>query len=125
MQQTVEVTGDIKSEVIGYADPVTDNLMEGFNENNYSKYSRDFSEVMKRSLTATNFDSQREDIISRIGLYLSRRNPKVYERGKFIWAEYYAEFEKETSVQVRVVFAKEDPDHLVEGLWFDSPKLRE
>ena len=99
--------------------------MEGFNEDNYTKYSRDFSDVMKRSLTSANFASHREEIISKIGLYLSRRNPKVYERGKFIWAEYYAEFEQETSVQIRVVFAKDDPNHLVEGLWFDSPKLRE
>ena len=125
IDQMAEVVGERRKSTVEYAGPIADNILEGYNENNYTKYSRDFSAEMLESLTAANFESQREEIFGKIGSFISREAPRVYEQGKFIWVEYYAEFEKESGVKVRVVFGVNDPIHRVEGLWFDSPKLRE
>ena len=124
MQQTVEITGGGREEILAFAGPIAENIMAGYNEANYTKYSRDFSGDMRRGLPADSFDEQRNDVHEKIGLYLSKANPRVYERGIYVWAEYDAEFEEESGVMIRAVFDRDDPNHMVEGLWFDSPKLR-
>jgi len=124
IDQMAEVRGDRRQETVEYAGPIADNILDGYNENNFTKYSRDFSAEMLESLTAANFKSQREEIYGKLGFFISREAPRVYEQGRFIWVEYYAEFEREPGVKVRVVFGVNDPIHRVEGLWFDSPKLR-
>jgi hypothetical protein len=124
IEQTVELLGGEREDVLEFAGPITENIMAGYNENNYTRYSMDFGDAMTRQLTPSRFSEQREEIHGKVGLYISKAGPRVYQRGRYVWAEYDAEFEKESGVRIRVVFEKDNPEHLVEGLWFDSPKLR-
>ena len=110
--------------VLAYADPIADNLLQGFNDDNYTMYSRDFSEEMKRGLNEAVFQQNREFVTSRIGLYTSRGDPVVTESGEYIAVNYPSEFEREGGVNIRLVFRKGDESHLLYGLWFNSPKLR-
>jgi hypothetical protein len=48
----------------------------------------------------------------------------VLTAGDFITVVYLAKFSDEEIVQMRVVFTVAE-EHLVTGLWFDSPKLRQ
>ena len=114
-----------KEEVLAYADPITDNLLAGFNEGDYGKFSRDFDEQMKNGLTEPVFKQTREQITSKIGLYQSRTVSRVEKEGPATVVVYAAEFEKESGVEVKVVFQKYGERNLVSGLWFNSPKLRE
>jgi maltose-binding protein MalE len=110
--------------VQAYADPITDNLLEGFNQDNYTRYSRDFSTDMRQALNETIFEQNRALILSKIGLFVSRGNATVTQSGDYLVANYMADFEYEQGVNVRVVFKKGDDSHQVYGLWFNSPKLR-
>ncbi len=65
-----------------YAEPIADNLLQGFNENNYTMYSRDFGDEMKASLDEAAFEENREFVTSRIGLYESRMNRRRYGGGR-------------------------------------------
>jgi major membrane immunogen (membrane-anchored lipoprotein) len=111
--------------VLAYADPIVDNLLEGFNEGNYTKFSRDFDEQMKNGLPEPVFNQTRQQIVSKVGLYKSRTVSKVQKQGRGTIVIYDAEFEKEKGVEVKVVFQKYGEKNLVSGLWFNSPKLRE
>jgi major membrane immunogen (membrane-anchored lipoprotein) len=111
--------------VLAYADPIADNLLEGFNEGNYTKFSRDFDEQMKNGLPEPVFNQTRQQIVSKVGLYKSRTVSKVQKQGPGTIVIYDAEFEKEKGVEVKVVFQKYGEKNLVSGLWFNSPKLRE
>ncbi|MEW6771455.1 MAG: DUF3887 domain-containing protein [Bacillota bacterium] len=111
--------------VLPYADPIADNLLEGFNEGNYTKFSRDFDEQMKNGLPEPVFNQMRQQIVSKVGLYKSRTVSKVLKQGPATIVIYDAEFEKEKGVEVKVVFQKYEEKNLVSGLWFNSPKLRE
>jgi len=110
--------------VLVYADPIADNLLTGFNEKNYSKFSRDFSEQMKNGLSKPVFNQTRQQIVSKLGLYKTRTVSKIYKQGPSTIVIYNAEFEKEKGVEVKVVFQKYEEKNLVSGLWFNSPKLR-
>jgi len=124
MSQETVLSGDDAAEVLAYADPIADNLMEGFNEGNYTRYSRDFGPEMRQALDEAAFEQNREHVTSRIGLYESRSDPVVTETGEFIAVTYKAAFEREDGVALRLVFEKDDPLHQVSGLWFNSPMLR-
>ncbi|MEW6181871.1 MAG: hypothetical protein AB1500_01665 [Bacillota bacterium] len=50
--------------MLRYADPATDKLLQGFNEGDYVKFSRDFDEKMKNALTETVFNRTRGQIVS-------------------------------------------------------------
>ncbi len=102
-QETV-VSDKEKARVLEYADPIADNVLLGFGEGNYTMY--------------------REFVTSRLGLYVSRDNPVVTERGEYITVTYRANFEREDGVSLRFVFRKGDESHQLSGLWFDSPMLR-
>lgn len=124
MGQDTVVSGEAAAEVLTYAEPIADNVMQGFNEGNYTAYSRDFSPEMKQALGEAAFERNREEVTSRIGLYESRSDPVVTETGEFIAVTYRATFEQEDGVALRFVFKMDDPSHLLHGLWFNSPKLR-
>jgi hypothetical protein len=121
--QGVVVSDQERAAVIAYADPIADNLLQGFNENNYTMYSRDFGPEMKAALDEAAFEQNREFVVSRIGLYESRGSPVVTKSGEFIAVSYPAKFEKEAGVNVRLVFRMGDESHQLSGLWFQSPKL--
>jgi hypothetical protein len=124
MSQETVVSDDVKAEMLAYADPIADNVMQGFNEGNYTMYSRDFSPEMRQALDEAAFEQNREHVTSRIGLYESRSDPIVTETGEHIAVNYRAKFEQEDGVALRFVFRKGDPSHRLHGLWFNSPKLR-
>lgn len=124
MSQETVVSGEEAAEVLAYADPIVENVMQGFNEGNYTIYSRDFGPEMKQALDEAAFEQNREDVTSRIGLYESRSDPVVTETGEYIAVNYRAAFEQEDGVALRFVFQKGDESHRLHGLWFNSPKLR-
>jgi len=121
--QEIVVPDEERTAVLVYADPIADNLLQGFNEDNYTMYSRDFGPEMKAALDEAAFVQNRDFVISRIGLYESRGTPVVTETGEFIAVNYPATFERGDGVNVRLVFRKGDESHQLSGLWFQSPEL--
>lgn len=113
-----------QAQVIAFANPITGNLLDGFNKDNYTQYSRDFSSEMKTALDEKAFELNRALVISKIGSFVSRGDPVVTGSREYLVVNYKADFEQEQGVDVRVVFRNGDDTHQVYGLWFDSPKLR-
>jgi hypothetical protein len=118
------LTAEEQEAVHAYAGPITDNLLEGLNQNNYTLYSRDFSNEMISALDAVAFEQNRALIVSKIGLYIARGEAVVTRSGDYLAANYKADFEQEAGVDIRVVFKRDDESHRIYGLWFNSPKLR-
>jgi hypothetical protein len=118
------LSAEEEAQVRAYADPVVDTLLEGFNQGNYTRYSQDFSEEMRRALNASAFEQNRALVISKIGMYIARGEAYVALKGDYITANYKADFTEEQGVDVRVVFKQGDESHQIYGLWFNSPKLR-
>jgi hypothetical protein len=122
--QDTTLSAEEQVQVRAYADPITDNLLEGFNQDNYTRYSRNFSSEVKSALDAAAFEQNRALIVSKIGLYIARGEASVTQSGDYLAANYKVDFAQERGVDVRVVFKKGDESHQIYGLWFNSPKLR-
>ncbi len=123
--QGTPITGEDRKAVLDYAEPITENMLSGFNAGNYETYSRDFDEMMKSSLNSAVFKQTRDMIVGTIGKYKSRTLETVLKKDRFIIVIYKGDFEKESDVAVKVVFANYLDRHHISGLWFDSPKLRQ
>ncbi len=117
------VAGAERDAVITYAEPLTDNLMAGFNNGDYATFARDFDDPMKKAMDQSAFNSTRATLMDKIGAYVSRQVSAVQKQDAFVIVLYSAKFEKDDNVTMRVVFEQAGA-HPVAGLWFDSPKLR-
>ncbi len=117
------IEGAERDAVLAYAEPKTENLLNGFNSGDYATFSRDFDATMRQAETEAVFTQTRAAMLGKIGRYISRQVTSVVKQDKFIVVIYSGRFEKEDGVTMRVVF-KPDDAHQISGLWFDSPKLR-
>ena len=114
------------SQVQGYADPITEEILLALNDGNHAKYCEHFDQTMKGATTEDIFSQTNSLIKAKIGDYVSKEFWKIEEQEVYIIVYYKTKFTKETGdVVVKVVFQEIEDEMYVSGLWFDSPKLRE
>jgi hypothetical protein len=113
------LTGPDQEAVLAFSEAKTDTLLAGMNANDYAAFSADFDQAMLDAMTESSFATFKQDRDAKLGLYVSRQVKTVVQSGDFYAVIYEAEFEKEDSVTVRVVFRAAEP-HEVSGLWFDK-----
>lgn len=121
---TVVLTGAERDAVLAYAEPMTDNLLQGMNEDDYTRFARDFDAQMAKAMPAGSFDSFMAGVGAKLGQYESRTVSSVESVGSLTRVIYQARFANDDPVTVRVVFDKDTADHRIGGLWFDSARLR-
>lgn len=106
---------------------MTENLLIGRNERNYGKYSKDFSDEMKKAVSSEKFLESCDLIEGKIGKYIenSKKFSLPTKQNKYIIVIYKAKFTNETGdVTVRIVFEEFQGVMKISGEWYDSPKLR-
>ncbi len=107
-----------KKEIYPIAKKIVDEMLQAFNEGNYTKFSENFNLQMKNSLGKEKFVEVRNKIISDVGLYVSTKNMQLFKRDNYIGVLYDTEFEKKP-VKVEVYFEKTDMlTFQIAGLWF-------
>ena len=78
-----------ENEILKIVEPVIDNCLNGFNENNHAKHTRDFTERMRKIVTPENLKLQlskepRAVFTERKFIYLFRRQSSI----GIIWKQY-------------------------------------
>ena len=122
----VEVEVADLEQVRGYADPIAEQILVAMNEDYYVRYSEDFDQTMKNTMTGAVFDETNTVIKSKIGDYVSKEFWKAESKDQYTVVYYKAEFTDEPAdVTIRIVFQEIDGEMKVSGLWFDSPELHE
>ena len=114
-------------EVLNFADPMTESLLQAMNKDDYDKFSKDFSNEMRQALTEENYNKQIGTIKGKIGVYISGSKEFIGKQfnNQDILVNYKATFSEEAdSVLVTVVFRHNAHENIISGLWFNSPKLR-
>lgn len=105
---------------------MTENILQSLNNNDYAGFSKDFSDTLKNTITAHVFLSLHDLISQTSGKYLSKSTPKLYKTEElgvsYEVYDYPGEFEKES---VFVAVSTNPDSGKVEGILFDSEKLRE
>ncbi len=111
--------------VRGYSDAMTEDLLQGLKDGNYTRFSLHFDTAMKGSLTEEAFLQLRTFLDSKVGEYTSKEFVRAERSGEYIMTFYKASYTEEPAgVTVRTVFSEVNGTAYMTGLWFDSPKLR-
>lgn len=119
------IEGAEREAILAYSEPMADNELSALNNNDYEAFIKDYDEKMREVTTENRFADLYATISAKLGEYLSREITTVTAVGdEAILIIYTAKFEKEEGVIIKLVFQPEG-EHLITGLWFDSPKLRE
>lgn len=111
-----EITGADRDAVLKYADPMTDNLLQGMAANDYGAFSRDFDQKMLESVSEKQFGDLKAKLDSSLGAYQSRVISQVIDYGEVVTVIYKGTFAK-TSANIQIAFAKNEP-HKIAGLYF-------
>jgi ABC-type glycerol-3-phosphate transport system substrate-binding protein len=116
--------GAEREAVLAYSEPMADNELAALNANDYDAFIKDYDVKMVEATTPERFTNLVTLVSTRCGKYLSREVTSVTAIGDAgILVIYTAKFEKEEGVLIKISF-QPDGDHLIIGLWFDSPNLR-
>jgi len=108
-----------------YAEPITEELLQAMEAEDYAGYTGHFNEEMLQAVTEPVFMEVITTIKAAIGSYQSKEFWKTVDEGAYKSVYYRAKFSQETeNVIVRVVFQEIDSEVSIAGIWFDSPMLR-
>lgn len=111
--------GTDQDKALAYTEPLADNLLNGYNAADYSVFSRDFTDVMKKGLTEQSFQTTlNTTVMAKIGKYVSRQITSVSDTGEYIVVIYDGKFELAEHVKITFSVTKAEP-HQVGGLYFN------
>jgi len=97
-----------------YAEPIVNNFLAGLNENNHSKFSKDFAPGVTMDLA--NF----EKLIKLKGKYISKGEPVISRMAKAVKLLYNIEFEKDNSGVLEITIKDINGKKFITSLSLDS-----
>lgn len=113
-RQPVAVS-EIKKETIeAEVRPIIDNLLAGFNEKNYEKFTHDFAQPVKDKLNKEKFLEANDSF----GQYISRKKPEIGKQGPMTVIVYKAKFSKVPDIKLTFTLVKPNSHYNIQGLEF-------
>jgi len=118
----------LKETDVPYAGDMAENLLQGLSQNDYAAFSRDFSDTMKSAIDEDAFATMVDQFSTTIGTYESKSFYQAANTTQndvdYTVVVYKAKFSEEDEVLVTVTFSGDEGSEVVDGLFFNSPKLR-
>ncbi len=106
------------------ATEIVRNIVQGITEGDYQKYTRDFSDAMRKSSDHESFLQLQSNLRKHVGKFKSMAYIGFYSQEGFLITLFKARFSKEKDdVLVNLVLDRHK-DPKVTGLWFEAPSLR-
>ncbi len=113
------VIGNTDEEVKNIAEPILDNVMNGFANDDYLQYSKDFDAALRKTITSERFQEIRGDILKWIGSYLYREYLGFINREAITIVFWKGVFEKtQDEILIKMVVSERNGKYLVTGLWY-------
>ncbi len=111
--------GSTDAEVKAAAEPLLDNLLSGFNDGDYARYSRDFDATLKEAIPEKKFQDNRRALLQKLGKFQSRQYLGYLNQNQYsviLWKGRFAGTPDD--VLIRLVASKRGDRLVVIGLWF-------
>jgi hypothetical protein len=106
-------------------DPIAEDVFAGLSEADYARHSSHFDEEFKEQIDEiVVFPQVVDEVIGKVGAYQSHEMISVADDGRYRVVTYDVTFADDPHVEARIFFWKDDPQHRIAGLTFDSPSLR-
>jgi hypothetical protein len=102
------------------ANPLTENYFVSINNEDYGKFSKDFDDGMKKTVTKENFNQLILPVKEGLGYYVpdSIKLVTIAREQGFTAVYYDADFSKKSNIKIKMVFSKIDDEFKISGQWF-------
>ena len=113
------IVGTNDKQIKAIADPLLDNILQGFAEDNYNMYVKDFDITLKESISEVRFGEIDAQILGWVGKYLYREYLGFLNKGETTIVFWKGVFDQENDdVLIKMVISKRNSNYLITGLWF-------
>ncbi len=120
MPGAAAVIGRTNQAVRELADPLLDNVLKGLADEDYFKYSRDFDNILKETITMQRFQEIRKKIQGWVGNYLYREYLGFINRKEISIVFWKGAFDQsKDEILMKMVIIEQDGKYLINGLWFE------
>jgi hypothetical protein len=99
------------------------NLQENLDQKKYNEFSKDFSPEFKKIYTQNKFKSECQVLQRNLGKWLKTKATRKKKTDTGIEAYYRLEFEKDTKVDLKVVYLLKEGKYHIESIDFSSLNL--
>ncbi|MDS0526051.1 DUF3887 domain-containing protein [Clostridium sp. SHJSY1] len=107
--------------VNSYSDETLTSVLTAMNQLDYDKFSSYLSSEMQTSYSLSNFQSETTNIMNKIGSFESLSYFYGEERNGYISLIYDVKYSNsENTVPISITFKKDDNEHKIYQLYFDS-----
>lgn len=111
--------GTSDQQVRSLAEPILDNLLAGFNQGDYAKYSKDFDAALREAIPEKKFQQVREDILKKFGKYREKNYLGFLNQEPYTVALWKGAFAgTQNDILIKLVLSKRQDKVVVVGLWF-------
>ncbi len=108
-------------EVQDYSDSIVNSLLLSINNLDYDTFSTFLCDDMKESYTLSTFQKESINIINNAGMFECAKFYAGEDRNGYISLIYDVKFSnKEETTPISITFKKDDSEHKVQQLYFDS-----
>ena len=111
--------GTSDQQVKAVAEPILDNLMKGFNQGDYAKFSKNFDKKLRESIHEKKFEQVRGDLLKKLGKYKTKKFLGFLNQDYYtivLWKGAFADTKND--VLIKLVLSKSKDKVSVAGLWF-------
>ncbi len=106
------------------AEPLTEQMLQAFNEEDYGRFQSYLSEKMKTALPESAFKKMAGELKSKFGSYKTKEVMNIELREEYMMVNYKGLFSQTTDpVLIRMVLVQENGKTCVGGIWLNPMKL--
>ncbi len=113
-----------EAQVLAFADPMLENILQAMGEDDYARYTADFDDKLKSSVTQSIFEKTNTKRVSIVGAYISKKFRAMKQDGELTSVIYMVDFSSDSNVTVTVNFKNIGGKNYVDGLYFASTLLQ-
>lgn len=114
-----EIIGDNDQIIENIATTILDDILVGFSNGDYVRYSKYFDTELLNAVPEEKFKITREQILYDLGRYISKKYLGYLNLNNMTIVLYKGKFDKfNGDVLIKLVLIKEGDKYYVKGLWF-------
>lgn len=108
-------------DVKDYSDPIVNSILTSINNLDYDTFSSYLDEELKKYYSLSTFQSETANIINNEGMFEYANFYAGEDRNNYISLIYDVKFSnKDATTPISITFKKDDTQHKVQQLYFDS-----
>ncbi len=113
------IVGETNEQVQSKAEAVLENILEGFAEDDYQKYARDFDEFLKEAIPEDKFLLTTRQIKDAMGICVAREYLGFLNKGEMTVGLWKGTFDGTSEdMLIKLVLSERGDKIVVTGLWF-------